>query len=220
MKPILFLIAVAIVAALTLGPAIVDGQRRFRWGEDDEVAGLAEQIRSFPKQLGDWQVNTDDTLDRESLRQLTPVEYMTRTYVSPNQGKQVQVVLLLGPTGPIAAHTPDICFNSREYQKIGDREAIPVDPDRPQGSHCYRTKFQSRNVDSGWLVSWYAWTIDGKWAASANPRFEFARSRYLLKIQVVARYPDRETMEQDTDTPEFLQDLEETLQNHVMHTGN
>ena len=95
-----------------------------------------------------------------------------------------------------------------------------MDPNDRKGSRCFISDFQSRNVDSTWLRSWYAWTVDGTWFAYDRPRYRFANSRYLVKIQVVSRYPDRESMENDEETQKLVQELERTLKSHVFSQKN
>ena len=47
--------ALVAVITMTLIPAIFDGQRRFRWGQDAEVMELAARLNNFPKRIGAWE---------------------------------------------------------------------------------------------------------------------------------------------------------------------
>lgn len=210
MKPSLILATIAVLV-LTLIPAVQDGQRRFRWGEDSEVNELAARLEDFPKHIGEWRCISDDLIDKASSSQLQPVAYIYRVYVNDSRQMQAAVFILLGPTGPTAVHTPDICFSSREFSILGKRQVVSVAPEYSSPSKCFETRFQSRDAGGSYMTSWYAWTIDGDWHASENARFHFARSRHLFKIQIATRYADRETMENDKVMHEFVAEIEQNL---------
>ena len=40
---------------MTIAPAIYQGQRSFRWGEDAETSQLIERLESFPDEIDGWQ---------------------------------------------------------------------------------------------------------------------------------------------------------------------
>ncbi len=214
MKPALILATISVLV-LTLIPAIKDGQRRFRWGEDSEVTLLASRLETFPKQIGDWRCISDELLGKTSANQLQPLGFINRSYVNDALKMQTNVFILLGPTGPTAVHTPDICFSSREFTIINKRKVVSVDPDRSSRSMCFETNFKSRDVSGSYLTSWYAWTIDGDWQAPENARYYFAGSRFLFKIQITARYPDLDTMENDKVMRQFLAEIEQNLRSSV-----
>ncbi len=209
------LIATAITIALTLIAGVIDGQRRFRWGEDTEVTELAARLNQFPTKIGGWETTSELLLDKSATGLLRPVTAIHRVYFNPQLQMKANVFLLLGPTGPTSAHTPDICFNSREYKMIGTRRVASVHPAGIKNSQCFVAQFQNRNISSEYLRSWYAWTVDGTWHAPERPRFNFAKSRYLFKMQIVAGYPSRQAMDQDDAGPKFVAEIEKTLQKTV-----
>lgn len=210
MKPALILATVAVVA-MTLVPAIQDGQRRFRWGEDSEVLALASRLDDFPKQIGQWRCTTDELIDKAARNQLEPFTYVNRTYVNDTLQMQTTVFILMGPSGPTAVHTPDICFSSRDFTIWRERQVVPVDPSNTSRSKCFETRFQSRDASGSFLTSWYAWTVDGVWHAPEQARYFFSDKRYLFKIQIATRYADREEMENDKVMGEFLAEIEKAL---------
>ena len=203
------------VITLTLVPAIVDGQRRFRWGEDDELVKLSENMRNFPKQIGDWECTTEKPLDTTSAELLTPIASINRVYLNRRKNLSANLFILLGPTGPTAVHTPDICFNSREFKKLSERTRINAGPSADQqnstDSNFFRTEFKSRDINESGLKSIYAWTIDGQWSAAERPRFEFSRSRYLFKLQATSRFESVDAMKDSRALEIFVSDVENLL---------
>lgn len=208
------ILALLFVVAVTCVPAIYDGQRRFRWGNDEEVRELANRLNAFPKVIGEWEMLSEVELDEASANQLQPLAIVNRVYFNRSTQRQANVFVLLGPTGPTAVHTPDICFNSRNYRKLGKRRVTKVSPESRLGSKCFQTQFQSRDVNTTYLDTWYAWTVDGTWQAPEQPRYHFANNRYLFKIQIVTRYATRDELDNEAMT-DFVKTIDETLRRQV-----
>ena len=221
MNPKLIL-GLLVLIALTAIPTIVDGQRRFRWGTDSEVATIAEQLEMLPKQIGDWECTNETELDANSADLLLPFASITRTYSNQREQLNVNLLILLGPTGPTAVHTPDICFDSRNFKKIGERKAISVDSDSTFGkkteSRFFRTEFISRDINQNGLKSVYGWrTKDGPWIAAKQPRWHFAESRYLFKLQATSIFPNTEQMQDSRLLENFVAELERELESSVFN---
>ena len=209
-----FLAATISVVVLTVVPAYIDGERRFRWGTDEELEHLKSRLETFPDKIGQWESARDYELSDLSKSQLQPIAAMDRTYFNPVLKRQVQVFLLLGPTGPTAAHTADICFSRRDYTQIGVRHVAELSSNG-EDSTFFDSVFESKKVDRQYLRTWYAWTVDGNWKASERPRFEMADKNYLFKVQVASRYPNQEELENDEVFEQFMSDLVKQIDRHL-----
>lgn len=209
MKPITLLIAAAIALALTVAPGWYHGQRTFRWGTDTETRGLAQRLQEFPEEILGWRTVATLQLQQEEVDQLQPTGYIARTYAMGEF--HANIFVLIGPTGPTAVHTPDICFSSRDYRSLGPRKQTRVEESAINRSECWLTQFQSNHVNQHCMKAWYAWTTDGQWHASENPRYDFADSRYLVKLQISVFYPDSESMKNDKTGDEFVKIIAERL---------
>ncbi len=99
-----------VLAALTIVPTIVDGQRRYRWGQDTETLELAQRLEAIPKKIGDWECTDDSELDSTSEKLLTPINSITRTYFNQREKINVNLFVLMGPTGPTACPHPRHLF--------------------------------------------------------------------------------------------------------------
>ncbi len=199
-----FILASLLVLAITVVPAIVDGQRRFRWGTDTEIQTIEDRLEAFPREIDGWETISDTALDRSAIDELQPFAYVNRVYYHPETGRQAQVFLLLGPTGPTAVHTPEVCISSRAFRIVGKPQVVPVGTRGGQEIPSVESTFQSRDANSTWLRSWHAWTVDGPWQAPPEPRFWFADSRYLFKVQIVGRFADRQQLDDDRGMKDFV----------------
>ncbi len=216
MKIAIILLGLTTVA-ITVSAAIFDGVRDFRWGQDQRAVSLAANLEEhFPKDINGWKSVSDIELDKTSTTMLSPFGFINRRYQKGE--RSAQLFILLGPTGPTVVHTPDICYDVREYQKMGDRVAITLEDNGATKSKCWQTRFKHRRVDrrSPYLSSWYAWTIDGTWHCPELPRVFFANQRILFKIQVVSEYSDQNAMTNDQEMTDFINEIVRQLRKKVI----
>lgn len=194
-----------IVITLTVFSGAIQGRLAHRWGPPEELARAGERLARFPLQCGDWRAEKDLTLSDEEINQLAPAGYLFRHYTNERTGEQVTVTVLVGPTGPIAVHTPEICFSSRAYGEDTKRTAIPVGTSQ-SGDQLWSLRFKSRKLDEDRLQVYYGWSTGSGWTAAADPRYAFARFPYLYKIQLAGPASDREVTDAEhTDAcREFL----------------
>jgi hypothetical protein len=206
----LFLI---VAVALTVGPAYYHGLHSFRWGEDKQLLEMADQLQKLPVEIGDWKRVNEKEMSSTEVAQLRPVGYIAREY--SNGALNATMFVLIGPTGPTAAHTPDICYDARQYRTLGQRQKTPMGDALIGQSECWSLGFESRNVDRHLMKTWYAWTVDGKWHAAENPRYSFGDSRFLVKLQIAIFYPDQATMDADNSSSEFVNGVAQHLTRHL-----
>ena len=172
---------------LTALPAIVQGVLTRRWGGVADISGAAARLVEFPSQFGDWQQHGDDeAVPDEALRELQCAGYFNRHYVNQTfLGRDVTVILMVGPAGPLIRHPPEICYGNRANQLLGK----PIEIDL-QTSDNVKHKFRLLNYDnpraaSGQFSVCYGWSEDGSWNVPAYPRVEYGSAPMLFKMQVL-----------------------------------
>ncbi len=207
------LIGSILALCLTIIPGYYHGQKNFRWGKDPQLVTWGERLNDFPTQIGDWQMSNQMQLQQVELDQLDPIGYVARSYT--NGQYTANVFVLLGPTGPTAAHTPDICFNASQYRILGERRRVRISDSPIETSEAWVSRFESRGLDKHVMKSWYAWTVDGNWHAADKPRFHFAESRFLYKIQIAMFFSDLNSMELDKVGEKFVKEVRDSLQKNL-----
>ena len=160
------------------------GELANRWGVGTDVIALGERLRQVPLELGSWRSHGDDDLSATTLSLLECKGYLNRAYVHQGTGEVVSVAVMFGPKGPIAVHTPEVCYSSRDVQPNEKREAVPMDYDGEE-NHFWKLSFSKNTLDKGKLSVMYAWSDGGAWQASEAPRFW--RTNYLYKIQTATQ---------------------------------
>jgi hypothetical protein len=105
------------------------------------------------------------------------------------------VLLVCGDPGPIAAHTPEICFAGAGYRSRGEpnRQGYPSGlRGLPHEFFTADFRHESNPMAETLRVTW-GWRASNRWDASASPRMEYAHERLLLKLYIVEHLSGPET---------------------------
>jgi len=180
----LAILCIALVGALTLASGAIQGRMMFRWGIPAQMASAAERLNGFPRQFGDWRLQSESEMDPESIRQLEPAAYVSGTYVNEKTREAVNVMVVLGPYGRIAVHTPEVCMGSQTFTILQKRQTTSVQDRHGQSHEFWGVTFRTTDVAQRLVRVYYGWSTGGDWSAPANARYAFVGSPYLYKVQL------------------------------------
>jgi hypothetical protein len=169
---------------LTMASGAVYGRWTQRWGAPPDLKAAADRLTSIPREVGDWRMLEERPMADEVVETLQCAGYLNRVYVNEATGATVNVAMIVGPPGPTAVHTPEICYSSRAYEITGPRMKSLFKPTNGLSHSLWTTTFHSRNPGSDGLRVYYGWSLGDQWIASESPRFEFGGNALLYKIQV------------------------------------
>jgi len=193
-----FLPILAGFAVVTVS-AIDYGRQTGRWHQEDNLSAIKARLEQLPSELGDWR-SQSATLDARQMEVARIDGYLLRNYVNRKTGDELQMLLVCGQPGPIAAHTPDVCYAGAGYIQKGKLEKKKVD-----GNEFVVGNFAKGPPLPDPLCIWWAWSADGHWMAPDYPRLAFGRNTSALcKLYVVRRItPGHEAAVEDS-TEDFL----------------
>ena len=197
---------IILVVVFTVLSGVIQGRMSNRWGPPRDVLAAAEKLDDIPSQIGIWRLTSSDEITQSTLTMLECTGYILRTYENQETGETVRVSVLLGPSGPMSVHTPEICYSSQDYTIHEQRRQVPIAIDGSNESFWALT-FQSNNLDADMLRVYYAWNPGDNWSAPEDPRFEFASHPFLYKIELASYLPPGTDVETDDPCRKFLQDL-------------
>jgi hypothetical protein len=166
---------------LTVAYGAAEGVWTGRWAAGD-IERVAERVAHTPKVLGEWE-GTDHEIDARAVKIGRLDGHLLRTYTHRRTGEAVTVMILCGKPGPIAVHTPDVCFQGQGRVMAGQPKRQPA----PAGGAEFWSARFDQETGAGanqTAVSW-AWSADGRWEASDSPRLDYARCPYLFKLYVI-----------------------------------
>lgn len=202
-----FIFALALGVTCTLIAGVLYGRYSQRWGPPADLVAAAEHLKSMPKNIGPWQLAEELTMGKSARQMLECAGYVNRRYVNQESGKVVNLAVIVGPPGPTAVHTPEICYSSRAYKLRSARQRIHVG-DAPADRHSFwGVDFQTTNALADGLRVYYAWSLGGHWVSSDSPRFEFAAAPLLYKLQLAGAIETQDGSETQDPGKEFLEEL-------------
>jgi len=200
------LFAIGLVTSLAIVSGLVHGAMSNRWGVQPDELAAGNLLEKTPSQVGAWQTKLTYELEERTVRMLQCSGDVNRLYVNPISGEQVNVAVLLGRTGPIGSHTPEICYSSVDYTQQGDRRMVSFEID--DKTHTFwQVLFKRNSVDGELLSVFYAWSSGDEWKAADEPRWQFADRPFLYKIQLASTLPPSATADELQPCSEFLTDF-------------
>ena len=116
----------------------------------------------------------------------------------------VNVAVLLGPTGPMAAHTPDICYSGRDYSIDQRRQHAKIRPEVVPDETFWMLTLRSKDIHGNLLRVYYGWRREGAWVAPKHARFALSGRPYIHKIQLACPLPIESALEDTDPGREFL----------------
>jgi hypothetical protein len=177
-----------ILGLATLISGLLLGQASGRWGAAPAVVTAEQSLgRRLPERTGNWRLRKEQELEPEVVKMMQCNAYIARVYEHDQTGDLVTVAVLVGPAGPISVHTPEICYSSRDYVVGRNRVKTSVDDTAGRRHGFWDVTLKARDSESSTQRVLYAWSTGDAWNAAAHPRFAYAGSPYLYKLQLAAR---------------------------------
>jgi hypothetical protein len=204
----------AAVTALILG-GLVHGLWTDRWVNSEAAARAAARLDDISLNLGDWK-GERTPVDAGELQGVAG--YFLAPYVNSRDGHTVTVFVVAGRPGPVAEHTPDVCYKGSGY-KITSTRSASFASDLAQPAE-FRTAvlIKKQSADQNYLRIYWGWNATGSWSAPDNPRLTFAGNAALYKMYVIRELSTLDDTGEDEPCREFLRDLLPELQRALFAT--
>lgn len=218
------ILGTVIMLGLTIASGAFYGIRSNRWGPSGTLREVGAKLESFPTNFAAWEMQKTERMGKEAIDQLQPAGYIQRLYVNRENGAMVSVTVMVGSSGPMAVHTPEICYGSRDHEQLGPRQAIRIPSvstgdDKNQEDKEYdtvwKTTFRMKGIDAQTMNIYYAWSPGDRWAAAENPRFTYASKPFLYKLLLANQVPAGHNQKETDPGLQFLIDFLPVLHQHL-----
>ena len=189
----------------TTGSGWLHGRLINRWGNAQVLEQAAERLdQALPRQLGPWRLVQSPAMKPGALEILQSVGHLQGGYSNDQTGESIVIQLVGGPSGPMSAHTPEICYAGHEYRMAGERKRTTVVDQSGREHSFWQLHALAQHIRRPDLEVLYGWSDGGAWDATNGPRIAFGGLPVLYKLQL-ARGTSSAAVERDTDpTQEFL----------------
>lgn len=178
-----WIFAVAASAALVAG-GIVHGFWTDRWTASADTATAASLLANIPLKVGDWQGEEMEVKPGQTGAGVTGC--VQRRYQNQVTNASVVIALVNGRPGPVATHTPEVCYGASGYL-VGERKSIRLDNNDDSAQFWTSVAVKTSVTDETKIRLYWAWNAGQSWIASPDARQQFPRFRYpiLHKLYVL-----------------------------------
>lgn len=204
-----------LVAAIivVLGGGVVRARWASRQADTRDIQAAASRLASVSKNSGEW-VSTEREFNVSEYASAGIQGALLRDYKHQGTGQQMTLMIVCGRPGPIAAHTPEVCYPGAGFQVLSDHIRVTLERGNARPPDLF-WKLRLNKKDSvlpQYLNVTYSWSPDGTWLApERDARFAFADAAVLYKLYAIRPVPpsiamEGEAVEAETDpTVDFLQ---------------
>lgn len=184
------IICLAFIAALTFATGL--SMSRYEASRMKNAAEFTGLMKSIPEEFGDeesgiWKRTEASELPDYAIDQLKVDDAEHWTYVNEKNGEKVAVSFLIGPTGRLGVHTPEVCLAGGGYQV--HQERVREEFSKPEGESgdadtFWQVSINNRMAPDHLYVVYYGLGTGKTWWAKEKPRYELSRFPFILKLQV------------------------------------
>jgi hypothetical protein len=173
-------VPIAGAVALIVLCGVVHGYWTGRWSAA-ATPDVAARLDAVALDLGDWQGEKLDATPSEGMAGV-----LNRRYVNRASGRVVTVYLVCGRPGPVAVHTPDVCYGASGYQ-VTDLPKQTVPPAAGSAGAEMDAVQVVKKKAAEQIVQriYWSWSAAGTWEVPENPRLTFARHPLLYKLYLI-----------------------------------
>lgn len=213
---------VIILIAIVLTGAIGFAHRAFSSGGlNDGVTISQEKIDELPAEIGTWTLTGREAIGGTALDLLQCQASGNLAYQNPVDDAKVVVTLMSGPAGPLAAHTPEVCYSSKAYVIQSDTELLELSINDGTKPQLRVVNLVPRNDNHQPLTVVYGWHDGTDWRAPPPmwSRWEYGGTKSLVKIQVAIATDGNSSVASTANRREqvekFLQTLLPVINQHL-----
>jgi hypothetical protein len=185
MRSISLAICGLLAVAGTVAAGWSQGRLTNRWGPQPDAALAADRLNvPLPQQAGNWRLEREQPFADAVVRVLQCPAHISRVYVHEQTGDFATVAVIVGPHGPVAVHTPEICYSSRDYSIAGPRKEAQIRDAAGESHTLWDLSLKANDLDGNSLRVLYGWSSGTAWEAAKHPRFSYGGLPHLYKLQV------------------------------------
>ncbi|MCI0638809.1 MAG: EpsI family protein [Gemmataceae bacterium] len=196
--------------ALLVSTGVVHGLWTDRWEDRQDLTQAGDALKRLPLSIGDWD---GEDMEVEQDSRLALAGSLTRRYRNRNTGQSLTIYIGCGRPGPVAVHTPDVCYAGAGFE-VERPKAHTVSSAKGKSLGDFwtaRILRQRADGQSQQRIFW-SWHAAGQWRVADNPRLAFAGEKILHKLYVLRDLPNADEPLDADYCVEFLRVLVPAMQ--------
>lgn len=202
------IVRIVVILLLTAVMTYVAGAKWGRWGGfSEQMVNASKSLEQIPKSFGDWDAGEDEQLSQTSVDMLELADYVVRQFFNQKTGERVSVLMMVGPTGRLVVHTPQVCFGGRNFKMMSEPIPVTFPGNGPssgkESSSLSKLVFKNQSLNGGTKIFYYGVSTGGPWMPiTGTSRYDLQGNRFLYKLQLEAFVKDE--FERDDCIKRFL----------------
>jgi hypothetical protein len=180
------------------GSALIHGWWTQRWSASRELEEATERLSRVAMNVGDWK-GQEEGIDADEINQAGLTGCWRRRYTHRRNGSAVTALLMVGPPGQVAVHTPDWCYAGAGYVMAtpAERQTLENVGDLP-AAEFWTAQFTKEHatIPTNLRIYW-SWNANGPWKAPEFPRLSFGRYQALYKLYLIRNLDNPEESVQE-----------------------
>jgi uncharacterized protein DUF3485 len=171
----------AMIAVVACGT--VHGLWTDRWHVSDEPAASVARLGQVPTSLPDWD---GEAVPTEGKQFKSAAGHLYYQFVHRRTGQKVTLFMVCDRPGPVAIHTPDVCYGAVGFEVTTPIKYSLQREDGAAPATFWTARFKKKTAsDASDLRIFWSWSATGGWDAADEPRLTFARYPVLFKIYII-----------------------------------
>jgi hypothetical protein len=208
MKNIITTILGLMAICVTIFSGMLHGRIRHEFGLGQDLTKQVKLVESLPPAFGETEdgrpawvmVGDRRELDAEVVEMLECVGYYQAAYRSTLHPEWVvQLLVLVGPAGPLLVHSPEVCYPAAGNKYLSGPTPLEVTTNGGESSKLLVMMFKQGGLEGAKIRVGYAYSTGDEWQSPVDARRQFAGAPYLYKLQLHAVLPRGNEIIEDQD---------------------
>ena len=214
MKIVLTLLIGMMAIGATLYSGLLHGRIRHEFGLGQDLTEQVGLITSLPSEFGQTEdgrpawvmVGEPKPMADEVVEMLECAGHYQAAYRSTLHPEWlVQLLVMVGPSGPLLVHSPDVCYPASGNKFLSGPEFLKVQAASGKDQALQVMMFKQRKLEGRQVRVGFAFSEGGEWNGPSNARLEYAGAPFLYKLQLHTTLPgDYELTEDQDPLAEFM----------------
>ena len=208
MKIVLTLLIVTTAIGATLYSGLLHGRIRHEFGLGQDLTEQVRLVTSLPSEFGQtedgrpaWIRDGDPKpMAVEVVEMLECAGHYQAAYRSTLHPEWlVQLLVMVGPSGPLLIHSPDVCYPASGNTFLSGPEFLKVQTASGRNQALQVMMFKQGKLEGRKVRVGFAFSEGGVWGSPQNARREYAGAPFLYKLQLHTTLPSDYQLTEDQD---------------------
>ena len=198
MKIVLTMLVAMVAIGATLYSGLLHGRIRHEFGLGQDLTEQVRLVTSLPSEFGQiedgrpaWvMVGEQQVLADEVVEMLECAGHYQASYRSTlHPDWLVQLLLLVGPSGPLLIHSPDVCYPASGNTFLSGPEFVEAQAVTGERRALQVMMFKQRKLEGRKVRVGFAFSTGAEWDCPQDARRKYAGTPFLYKLQLHTTLP-------------------------------